>query len=255
MRNLARLMDSSALLRKDVEAGLQTSDFNFIEIKKLTEEGQFEGYGSVYGVTDTYGEVVVEGAFDESLSKFDRAPPLMLWQHMSSEPIGIWLEMKSDKKGLYVKGQLLAGVRRADEALILLRAGAIKGLSIGYRLLDWEVPDKGPVRLLKIDLWEVSLVSFPANRKALISRVKNEEGAKNWERLENLMKAYRDGEPPPIKEFEDILREAGAPKSVATRIASVGYAKANRSESGGNPEAVATLTRAVDKLNETLKTL
>ncbi|MGY3609920.1 MULTISPECIES: HK97 family phage prohead protease [unclassified Bradyrhizobium] len=208
---------------------MKTKDFAF-KVKSADDAGQIEGYASVFGVRDSYNEVVTPGAFADSLAKHQREGtyPLMLWQHNPDEPIGVWNELVDDGKGLYGKGQLLQGVRRADEALIMLKAGAIQGMSIGYREVDVEPADAGgPRKLLKLDLLEASIVSFPANRRARVESVKSEG------RLSDFAQRLRDGEPPSIKEFEDILRDAGIPKAMAVQIASVGYSKAIRSESEG----------------------
>lgn len=194
------------------------------------ESGVFEGYGSVFGNIDSYGEKVAPGAFSPSLVRWKRegSMPLMLWQHDSYQPIGVWEDMAEDGKGLYVKGRLLTQVTKGAEALALLKAGAVRGLSIGFRTLDSERDDAtGVVTLKEIDLFEVSIVSFPANRRARVDQVKASD------RLSTFARQLRDGEPPQIKEFEDILRDAGVPKSMAVRIASVGYAKAVRGEPEG----------------------
>lgn len=207
---------------------MKTKDFA-LKVKDVDDSGTFEGYGSVFGVRDSYNEVVEPGAFVESLVKHKRegSKPLMLWQHNPDEPVGVWEDMAEDKKGLWGRGRLLTGVRRADEALIMLKAGAIQGLSIGYREIDTEPAENGgPRRLVKLDLLEVSIVSFPANRRARVDAVKSD-------RMDEFARRLRDGDAPPIKEFEDILREAGIPKAMAVQIASVGYAKAIRRESGG----------------------
>ncbi|MGE3874104.1 MAG: HK97 family phage prohead protease [Parvibaculaceae bacterium] len=209
---------------------MKTKDFA-LHVKDVSEDGTFEGYGSIFGNLDSYGEVVEEGAFARSLARHakEKTKPLMLWQHNPDDPIGVWDELVEDKKGLRGMGRLLKGVRRADEAYIMLKAGAIQGLSIGYREVKVE-PDGNNRRLKELDLLEISIVSFPANRRARIDIVKSE-------RMEEFVRRLRDGEPQPVKEFEDILREAGVPKAMATRIASVGYAKAIRSESEGKTEA------------------
>ena len=85
----------------------------------------------------------------------------MLWQHDPAEPIGIWDEVREDAHGLYVKGRLLADVRRAREAVALIEAGAIEGLSIGYRTVRATKDAEGRRRLSELELWEVSLVTFP----------------------------------------------------------------------------------------------
>jgi uncharacterized protein len=208
---------------------MKTKDFA-LQVKELTEEGTFEGYASVFGVRDSYNEVVEPGAFVESLVRHKRegTAPLMLWQHDSWSPIGVWEDLAEDNKGLRGKGRLLTGVQKADEAKILLKAGAIQGLSVGYREVDTTPAESGgPRKLVKLDLMEVSIVSFPANRRARVEAVKSE-------RMDEFARRLRDGDPMPIKEFEDILRDAGVPKSMATAIASHGYAKAIRSDSEGD---------------------
>ncbi|MER2536038.1 MAG: HK97 family phage prohead protease [Rhizobiaceae bacterium] len=206
---------------------MKTKDFA-LEVKDLSEDGTFEGYGSIFNNVDSYGEKVVPGAFIESLAKHRRegSSVLMLWQHNPNEPIGVWEDLAEDAKGLWGKGRLLVEVQRAKEVHVLMKNKAIRGLSIGYREIDAD--QDNAVRLLKkLDLWEISPVSFPANRRARVESVKSE-------RMEEFARRLRDGEPMPVKEFENILREAGVPKSMAVQIASHGYAKAIRSESEGS---------------------
>jgi HK97 family phage prohead protease len=205
---------------------MKTKDFA-LQVKDLSEDGTFEGYGSVFGNVDVYGEKVMPGAFVESLARHKRegSSVLMLWNHDSHQPIGVWDDLAEDAKGLWGKGRFLLDIQKAREVHTLAKAKAIGGLSIGYRETDTD--QDGAVRLLKkLDLYEISPVTFPANRRARIESVKSE-------RMEEFARRIRDGEPPPIKEFEDLLREAGVPKAMAVQIASVGYAKAIRSESEG----------------------
>lgn len=226
---------------------MKTKAFAF-QVKATGDTGEIEGYVSVFGVRDSYNEVVMPGAFADSLAKHKRegTKPLMLWQHNPDEPIGVWNDLSDDGKGLNGKGQLLQGVKRADEALIMLKAGAIQGMSIGYREVDVEPPDNGgPRKLIKLDLIEASIVSFPANRRARVDIVKSDA------RMSDFARRLRDGDPPSIKEFEDVLREAGIPKAMAVQIASVGYAKAVRSESEGAEAMIKSLAEA----HEALKSL
>lgn len=205
---------------------MKTKDFS-LQVKDLSKDGTFEGYGSIFGNVDSYGEKVMPGAFVASLAKHRRegSSVLMLWQHNPSEPIGIWEDLAEDSKGLWGKGRLILEVQKARETHALMKAKAIGGLSIGYR--EVKVTPEGNVRNLEeLDLREISPVSFPANRRARIEAVKSE-------RMDEFARRLRDGDPMPIKEFEDILREAGVPKSMAMAIASRGYAKAIRSESEG----------------------
>lgn len=230
---------------------IKTKDFA-LKLKAVDDEtGTVEGYASVFGVRDSFNEVVMPGAFAESLARHKRegTSPLMLWQHDPWEPIGVWSDLAEDGKGLFNKGRLLLGqnVPIADKCYSLLKAEALWGESIGYREVDVEPAKDGePRKLIKLDLVEISIVSFPANRRATVEAVKGEQ---SWGKLELLARKLRDGEPLPTKEFEDILREAGVPKSMATQIASVGYAKAIRSESEGNEaKAEAAVTSAQQAL-------
>ena len=122
-----------------------------------------EGYASVFGQEDRGGDVVQKGAYSRSLKALAQTGRRvkMLWQHDPSQPIGVWEEVREDQKGLYVKGRLIEGITRGHEAALLLEAGAIDGLSIGYRTVVAKKDDKGRRVLADLELWEVSLVTFP----------------------------------------------------------------------------------------------
>lgn len=215
---------------------MKTKDFS-LQVKGLSEDGTFEGYGSIFGNVDSYGEKVMPGAFVESLAKHrrDGSAVLMLWNHNPNEPVGVWEDLAEDAKGLWGKGRLILDIQKAREVHAMMKAKAIGGLSIGYRETDTD--QDGAVRLLKkLDLREISPVTFPANSRARINSVKSDP----FERLQEFARRLRDGDPMPVKEFENILREADVPKSMATQIASVGYAKAIRSESEGEKANDAT---------------
>jgi HK97 family phage prohead protease len=190
---------------KRAEVAHATKDFALKIKGEVGDDGVFEGYGSIFGNVDSYGEKVVAGAFGESLARHKRegTKPLLLWQHDSFSPIGIWEDLAEDGKGLWGKGRLLPGVKAADEALILLKAGAVQGLSIGYREVETE-PDGNTRLLKKLDLLEISIVSFPANRRARVETVKSILDA---------------GKLPSVREFEEFLRDAGFSKAMATAIA------------------------------------
>ena len=141
------------------------------KIKAVSEDGLFSGYGSVFGVIDSYKEVVAPGAFAESLSQ---RTPALLWQHRSGEPIGVYSALREDQTGLYVEGKLALKTARGAEAYELLKMGAISGLSIGFMTREDSYDRVTDVRTLKkVDLWEVSLVTFPANDAARVSGVKS----------------------------------------------------------------------------------
>ena len=150
-----------------------------MEIKEISDEGYFSGYGSVFDVVDDWDDVIVRGAFAETLQK---KTPVMLWQHDSAEPIGVYERIREDEIGLWLEGRLLLDIEKGREAHILLKNRAIRGLSIGFLPLawEWETRDNKRVRVLKdIDLWEVSLVTFPANPKAVVDEVKTVRGLEN----------------------------------------------------------------------------
>ncbi|MFV0292839.1 MAG: HK97 family phage prohead protease [Paracoccus sp. (in: a-proteobacteria)] len=138
----------------------------------MTEGAVIEGYASRFGLPDQGGDIVVKGAFDASLTRLaargDKVR--MLWQHDPAKPIGIWDEIREDDQGLWVRGRLLPEVTLAREAATLIEAGAIEGLSIGYRTIRTEKDGKGHRLLTEIELWEVSLVTFPMLPEARIGR-------------------------------------------------------------------------------------
>jgi len=129
----------------------------------VVEGFRIEGYASLFGACDQGGDVVSSGAYARSLKRLveEGRAVKMLWQHDPAQPIGIWDEVREDGRGLYVKGRLLESVAKGREAAALIEAGAIDGLSIGYRTLKSTKTDKGQRLLTELELWEVSLVTFP----------------------------------------------------------------------------------------------
>ncbi len=220
---------------------MKTLSFDLLELKQLDETGTFSGYGAVFNNVDRNGDKIVPGAFAKSLERHLKAgtAPKMLWNHDPDHLLGVWPSLKEDSRGLNVTGKFVLETVMGSEKHALMKAGAITGMSIGYMTIADEI--QGNVRLLKeIDLWEVSLCTFPANDNARVRAVKSDQP------LADFARRLRDGEPPEIKEFEDILREAGVPKALAVKIASHGYAKAIRSDSEGkaNDEALRALKDA-----------
>ena len=139
----------------------------------LVSDGtQLEGYASLFGLTDQGGDVVVRGAYAASLKRLEERGDKvrMLWQHDPARPIGVWDEIREDDKGLWVKGRLLPDVAQAREAAALIAAGAIDGLSIGYRTISAERDGKGRRLLSEVELWEVSLVTFPMLAEAKVGK-------------------------------------------------------------------------------------
>lgn len=123
---------------------------------------RFAGYASVFGRVDQGGDIVMPGAFTQSLRRRGRGGVRMLFQHDPKEPLGVWREVAEDATGLWVEGELADGVARAGELVRLIEQGAIDGLSIGFRALRATRDARtGHRRLWQIDLWEISIVSFP----------------------------------------------------------------------------------------------
>jgi HK97 family phage prohead protease len=188
-----------------------------LEVKSIDDAGTFVGYGSVFGNVDSDNEIVVKGAFTESLAaRAGRGRKLpILWQHRSGEPIGVYESVEEDDHGLKMAGRLLIGeVQRAREAYALMKAGAVTGMSIGYSVVEDSIDRTTRVRHLKrLQLHETSIVTFPANDEARVGVVKA---------LDQILKA---GNLPTLSEFEGFLREAGFSKTQATAIAGNGLRK------------------------------
>lgn len=140
------------------------------------EGAVIEGYASLFGLPDGGGDLVVAGAYGGSLARLAaRAGRVkMLWQHDPAQPIGVWDEVREDATGLWVRGRLLTEVARGREAAALVGAGAIDGLSIGYRTLKAVRDKEGRRRLEEIELWEVSLVTFPMLAEARLGAAKGD---------------------------------------------------------------------------------
>ena len=157
--------------------GLLTGPAITLELKAEADgtSRSFSGYASVFGAVDLGRDLVRRGAFAETLANWRSKGklPKMLWQHDMRAPIGRWTEMREDEMGLYVEGRLSEGVQAADEAHVLLKDGAIDGLSIGFRTLEDDYDrDLGVRSLVKVDLMEVSIVTMPMAPGATVTDVK-----------------------------------------------------------------------------------
>ena len=214
--------------------------------------GTFSGYGAVFGNVDSYGDVIAKGAFKDTLrdARKSGAWPTMLSQHggwgVSADdmmPIGIWTELREDDTGLYVEGKLALETQRGKDAYALLKMEprpALNGLSIGYMAKEFTVgtKPKEPRRTLKrVDLLEVSLVTFPANAKARIGAIKAAADITS------------------AREFEEFLRQAGFAKGFAAKLTAGGW----KAVAGVHPHSddfaalVAELKRRTDELNRIVK--
>ena len=142
-------------------------------VATVSEGGVFEGYASLFGVADLGKDLVVPGAFAASLARRGARGVRMLWQHDPAQPIGRWLSITEDARGLRVLGQLNLAVARAREIHALMKQGAVDGLSIGFRAeRARQGRATGHRRLERLDLWEISVVTFPMLPGARVGGVK-----------------------------------------------------------------------------------
>lgn len=149
------------------------------DLKAVEADGTFSGYASRFNVADLGRDLVLPGAFRDSIARRGARGVKLLFQHDPAEPIGVWLELREDAGGLFVRGRILPEVERGREVLALMRAGALDGLSIGFRAVEGRTDKRSGVRKLsKIDLWEISVVTFPMQPDARISAVKNFDSAR-----------------------------------------------------------------------------
>lgn len=212
----------------------------------LQENGVVKGYGSTFGgKPDSYGDIISMGAFSESIIKKGRGGMgiSMLYQHDSDKPLGVWDTIYEDSKGLKMEGRLAIKTQLGMESYELMKMGALKGLSIGFDLprdkfgkvdpSSYEIDQKTNVRLLKkINLWETSIVTFPANTRARITGVKA------------LLEAKTE------RELEHALRDSGLSRKEAVYLASL--CKSGLRDSGSDSEVeeiLNTLNRTVKEIN------
>ena len=146
------------------------------DLKSVEADGTFFGYASLFNEVDLGKDLVMPGAFRDSLRARGPRGVKLLFQHDPNEPIGVWLELAEDTRGLFARGRLMPEVTRAREVLSLMRAGALDGLSIGFRTVKGRTdPLTGVRRLDQIDLWEISIVTFPMLPEARVSAVKRRQ--------------------------------------------------------------------------------
>src|SRR3954467_117800 len=186
----------------------------------LSPDGAVEGYASLFGEVDQARDMVMPGAFAQTLKQRGLRKIPMLFQHDPAEPVGVWLEIAEDFRGLRARGRLIPDVMRAKELLSLIKAGAIDGLSIGYRTVRGQIDPKSRVRrLYQVDLWEISIVTFPLLNGARVSAGKQQrklsrlrqEAEAEWRAM---LKGEHIGAPrPPRVPLASRLRERGGRKS------------------------------------------
>ncbi|MET4371571.1 HK97 family phage prohead protease [Bradyrhizobium sp. LB12.1] len=145
-----------------------------LDIKSVQEDGTFSGYASLFGVTDLGRDIVARGAFTKSLKQRPAARVKMLREHDQAEPIGVWTSIAEDATGLAVSGKLVLETVKGRETHALLKAGALDGLSIGYRTKSSRFDKAKGVRTLdEVSLEEISVVTFPMLPSATVHAVKS----------------------------------------------------------------------------------
>lgn len=204
-----------------------------LEIKSLDEGGSFSGYASVFGIQDLDGDVIVKGAFGNTLRKARETNrmPKMLWQHDTAQIIGKWQEMTEDDRGLHVKGSLILDVERGREAYALMKAGVLDGMSVGFNIRDAGRSEGGRV-IEEVDLWEVSLVTWGANQEARISNVKAKDS---------------------IRDFEAFLRDAGFSRTESKAIAAKGFRAFDQRDAGDDGPDYESLIKQINDTAELLR--
>lgn len=221
------------LERKDDSGGREVRSVA-LQIKATGDDGAIEGYGSVFGVKDSYDDIVVKGAFEKSIDahKSNKTMPALLWQHDATQPIGVWTEMSEDSNGLVLRGKLALDTVRGKEAHTLLKMGALNGLSIGFMTKQSEYDNEKQIRMLtEVDLWETSIVTFGANSKARITQVKSVDEVQT------------------LKDAERVLRDSGFSKQDATAFVSRIKTLSSRSDSDEMGELKAALIKLHSKLS------
>jgi HK97 family phage prohead protease len=179
--------------------------FTALDLKAVDADGAFEGYASLFDKVDLGRDVIAPGAFRDSLAARGPQGVKLLYQHDPGQPIGVWQSLREDSRGLHAVGRLMPEVTRAREVLSLMRAGALDGLSIGFRAVKAKRDARTGIRRLeKVDLWEISVVTFPMLPEARVASVKGGPFA---------------GRVPTEREFERWLtRDAGLTRSQARAV-------------------------------------
>lgn len=171
-----------------------------------TETLRMSGYASVFYVRDNHDDIVIPGAFADIAAPEEVK---LLWQHQADTPIGVIRTLKEDAYGLFMEADILCSSRHGQEAAALLQGGALSGLSIGYRTIESDIDGDTGARLLKkAQLWEISIVTFPANTAANITRIGS--GGTN-------------AAPKSIRDIERVLRAGGCSRTESKRIAAHGF--------------------------------
>ena len=194
MADLDNIVNDILDLECDFKAELSTDK------ESAKDDGTFEGYASVFNNKDLGNDVIKEGAFAKSIKGKKAKQIKLLYQHKTDEPIGVVDSLEEDARGLKIKGRLAMGTQKGKEVFELMKMGALDSMSIGYKLSpdDYKYSDKLKKRTItNLDLMEISMVTFPMNPKAKITKVK----------LANM----------DTRELEEYLRDVGVMSSAVAK--------------------------------------
>jgi hypothetical protein len=185
--------------------------FASLDLKRVDSDGSFSGYASVFNREDLGGDVVAPGAFAESLVRRGTSGIKLLFQHDANQPLGVWTTLEEDQRGLYAEGRLMrSSVAKAREVHALMQAGALDGLSIGFRTVKSRRDRAtGVRRIQQVDLWEISIVTFPLLPEARIASVK--------------ARPFAGGMPTERDMERWLTRDAGLSRSEARAVLSSGF--------------------------------
>lgn len=210
-----------------------------VQVDHVKLDGRFSGYASVFGKVDQGNDAVMKGAFKQTLESRVSSDVRMLFQHDPEKPIGVWKQIIEDDKGLKVDGQLTRGVRQSEEVLELMRSGAVDGLSIGFRTKRARTNPTTKVRqIFALDLWEISIVTFPLLEEA---------------RIESVKSLASENDLPTIREFEHWLtRDAGLSRRDARRMLAGGY-RAIACKQDAASETKRDLTKIIRQATKTIQ--
>lgn len=154
---------------------IKTFPFEVKSTQEVENIFTFEGYASTFNNIDYGDDMVIRGAFADSLSRNSQVP--ILWQHQMSEPVGVSIQLYEDEKGLFIKGNLPKDDTLVSGRIIpQMKVGSIKEMSIGFFTKDSEMLKNGIRALKQIELFEVSLVTKAMNSQALVSGFKSFAG-------------------------------------------------------------------------------
>jgi len=161
-------------------------EFKLNSIHRKLNKCFFSGYASIFNIIDSQNDLILKGAFSESILQ-KKQKLILLWQHDHNQPIGKITKLKEDKNGLHISGELVLDISKAFDVYHMLKNDILDSFSIGYTPIKFsykKTSDLNDIRIIeKLKLWEISLVTFPANNFAKLENISN---------IENPLKDYKE---------------------------------------------------------------